>query len=202
LKEENHQNCPRKHRRSGRFISSFMFPEAMTLPESMSTRLSARLMISSGEWLTYKMGNLNSRHIPAINGRTSAFRELSSDARGKVWVCPLILDTNTMVAPNSPILLAKANMAPVMITGMISGKIMVKNVPNGPAPSARAASSSPRSTLSIESLTARTRTSKKARLYDRYPAGLSKAKGRPRLSSSANYHSKNSIPSSKTVWAF
>jgi len=46
-------------------------------------------------------------------------------ARGKVWVCPLILDTNTMVAPNSPILLAKANMAPVMIPGTISGRVTV-----------------------------------------------------------------------------
>ena len=64
-------------------------------------------------------------------------------AKGRVWVFPGILDTNVMVAPNSPKLLANARMMPVMIPGSIRGRVMVKNTRNGPAPRVRAASSKP-----------------------------------------------------------
>ena len=61
-----------------------------------------------------------------------------------------------MVAPNSPIALAKARMAPATIPGKISGSVTTTNVHARLAPSVAAASSSRESTASIASQIART----------------------------------------------
>ena len=50
----------------------------------------------------------------------------SKIAEGIVWVCPGILDTKVIVAPNSPIDFANPNTAPVIKAGIINGKVIVK----------------------------------------------------------------------------
>src|SRR6185503_11650333 len=77
-------------------------------------------------------------------------------ASGSVRVCPGIFDTNVMTAPNSPRPAANAVTTPARIPGSISGNVIVKNRSQGPAPSVRAASSSPGSTPSSEMRIART----------------------------------------------
>ena len=61
-----------------------------------------------------------------------------------------------MVAPNSPIALAKVRIMPAMTPGRISGKVMVAKTHAGFAPSVPAAASSRRSTASMERRIART----------------------------------------------
>ena len=61
-----------------------------------------------------------------------------------------------MVAPNSPIALAKHRMAPAITPGRQSGRVMVANTQNGLAPSVPAADSRRASTASIERRMART----------------------------------------------
>ena len=61
-----------------------------------------------------------------------------------------------MVAPNSPIALAKHRMAPAITPGRQSGRVMVANTQNGLAPSVPAADSSRTSTASIDRRMART----------------------------------------------
>ena len=61
-----------------------------------------------------------------------------------------------MVAPNSPIALAKDRIAPAITPGRQSGRVMVANTQSGLAPSVPAALSSRVSTASIESRMART----------------------------------------------
>jgi hypothetical protein len=55
-----------------------------------------------------------------------------------------------MVAPNSPIALAKARIMPAMTPGRMSGRVTVRKTQRGLAPSVPAASSSLRSTASME----------------------------------------------------
>ncbi len=61
-----------------------------------------------------------------------------------------------MVAPNSPIALAKQRIMPAMMPGRISGSVMVPKTQAGLAPSVPAAASSRRSTASIDRRMART----------------------------------------------
>ena len=61
-----------------------------------------------------------------------------------------------MVAPNSPIALAKARIMPAMMPGRISGRVTVRKTQDAAAPSVPAASSSLRSTASIDRRMART----------------------------------------------
>ena len=77
-------------------------------------------------------------------------------ARGIVRVSVGMFETNVMVAPNSPRLLAKANIIPVIIPGVISGSVIEKNVRKGPTPNVLEASSSPLSTFSIDNRIERT----------------------------------------------
>lgn len=79
-------------------------------------------------------------------------------AKGIVWVSPGILDTNVIVAPNSPRLLAKAKTTPDKMPGIIKGKVIVKKTRHGDAPSVRAASSSLPSINSSDNRTALTRS--------------------------------------------
>ncbi len=51
-----------------------------------------------------------------------------SSASGRVWVSPRILNTKVMVAPNSPRQRAKFRITPVMIPGVINGRVMVKKM--------------------------------------------------------------------------
>src|SRR5216684_2994196 len=73
-----------------------------------------------------------------------------------VWVSPGMFDTKVMVAPNSPIALAKPSTMPASTPGSASGSVMVRNTRQGAAPSVSAACSSLRSTASIDSLIGRT----------------------------------------------
>src|SRR2546429_77670 len=66
-----------------------------------------------------------------------------------------MLETNVMVAPNSPRLRAKDKRTPVMIPGSASGKVMVRNTPMPPAPNVLAAASSLRSVVATKGRTAR-----------------------------------------------
>ncbi len=75
---------------------------------------------------------------------------------GRVWVSPGMFDTKVIVAPNSPIALAKARIAPVTIPGRISGSVTVTKIQGRDAPSVAAACSSFGSTASIDSRIART----------------------------------------------
>ena len=61
-----------------------------------------------------------------------------------------------MVAPNSPIALAKPSTMPARMPGSASGRVTVANTRQGAAPSVSAACSSRRSTASIESRIGRT----------------------------------------------
>ena len=81
-------------------------------------------------------------------------------ASGRVRVSPGMLAANVMTAPNSPRPAANAVTAPARMPGAISGSVMETNRSNGPAPSVRAASSSPRSTFSSEMRMARTTSGK------------------------------------------
>src|ERR1043166_7121310 len=54
-----------------------------------------------------------------------------------VWVWPGMLDTNVMVAPNSPSALAKASTMPAMMPGKASGKVTVRNASERGAAAAR-----------------------------------------------------------------
>src|SRR5947207_12210946 len=71
-------------------------------------------------------------------------------ARGSVWVRPGRLETKLIVAPNSPMLRAKARIAPASRPGAMSGNVTVKNTRTRPAPRVRAAASRRRSTASSE----------------------------------------------------
>jgi hypothetical protein len=53
-----------------------------------------------------------------------------------------MFDTKVIVAPNSPIALAKARIAPAITPGRQSGRVMVANTQSGLAPSVPAALSS------------------------------------------------------------
>ena len=77
-------------------------------------------------------------------------------ASGSVRVSPGMLDANVITAPNSPRPAANAVTAPARMPGAINGSVMETNRSIGPAPSVRAASSSPRSTFSSEMRMART----------------------------------------------
>src|SRR3954471_9919568 len=57
-----------------------------------------------------------------------------------------MFETKVMVAPNSPIALAKARITPAMMPGKIRGKVTIRNTSGGLAPSVPAASSSLAST--------------------------------------------------------
>ena len=61
-----------------------------------------------------------------------------------------------IVAPNSPSARAKARVAPASTPGQHSGKVIVRNVRQRPAPRVRAALSSRRSTASSDKRIART----------------------------------------------
>src|SRR6056297_4140788 len=71
-------------------------------------------------------------------------------ADGTVRVSPGMFETNVIVAPNSPIALAKPRMLPAMIAGRINGKVTVANTQMRDAPSVDAACSSFGSTASID----------------------------------------------------
>ena len=63
-------------------------------------------------------------------------------AEEMVWVSPGMLETKVMVAPNSPIALAKPSTMPASTPGIAKGKVTVKNTRQGAAPSVSAACSS------------------------------------------------------------
>jgi hypothetical protein len=67
-----------------------------------------------------------------------------------------MFETKVIVAPNSPIERAKPSTSPASTPGKVSGRVTVKKVRQGPAPSVRAAPSSRRSTASIDNRIART----------------------------------------------
>jgi len=75
-----------------------------------------------------------------------------------VWVSPGMFDTKVMVAPNSPIALAKPSTIPASTPGNASGKVTVRKTCQGAAPRVPAACSSLRSTASIESRIGRTKS--------------------------------------------
>ncbi len=77
-------------------------------------------------------------------------------AEGSVCVSPGMLETKVIVAPNSPIALAKERMEPAITPGTISGRVTVRKTHRGCAPSVPAAASSLRSTDSMDSRIART----------------------------------------------
>src|SRR6516165_66278 len=77
-----------------------------------------------------------------------------------VRVSPGILETNVIVAPNSPRLRANDNTMPAMIPGAIKGSVTSANTKSLPAPRVPAASSSRRSTASSDSRIARTSSGK------------------------------------------
>jgi len=81
-------------------------------------------------------------------------------ADGSVWVSPGMFDTNVMVAPNSPMALAKHRIMPAMRPGTISGRVIVRNTQARLAPSVPAASSRRASTASIDRRMARTMSGK------------------------------------------
>ena len=81
-------------------------------------------------------------------------------ARGKVWVSPGIFPTNAIVAPNSPIDLAKDRTKPANIPGYARGSVMVKNILVSDEPSVFAATSRLESWASIRTLIGLTRRGK------------------------------------------
>ena len=62
-------------------------------------------------------------------------------ASGIVCVSPGIFETKLMVAPNSPKLRAKESIVPVIMPGIISGKVIVTKTLSGDAPRVAAACS-------------------------------------------------------------
>ena len=52
-------------------------------------------------------------------------------AEGMVCVSPGMLDTKVIVAPNSPIALAKDSTMPAMMPGTISGSVTTANTQTG-----------------------------------------------------------------------
>src|SRR5947207_3206066 len=77
-----------------------------------------------------------------------------------VWVSPGMLETNVMVAPNSPSALAKHNTMPAMTPDKASGKVTDVKTLMGEAPSVVAACSSLKSTASKEMRIGRTSNGK------------------------------------------
>ena len=77
-------------------------------------------------------------------------------AEDRVRVSPGMAETKVMVAPNSPSALAKPSTAPATSPGHASGRVMVKKRRHGDAPRVAAASSSLRSTFSMERRMVRT----------------------------------------------
>ena len=77
-------------------------------------------------------------------------------AEGMVRVSPGILETNVIVAPNSPSERAKASTVPTIMPGSVNGNVIVKNTRQRPAPRVRAACSSLMSTPSSARRMART----------------------------------------------
>src|SRR5215471_19251229 len=75
-----------------------------------------------------------------------------------VWVSPGIFETKVIVAPNSPIALAKPSTMPASTPGKARGSVTVKNTRTGAAPSVSAACSSFWSTASIDRRIGRTRS--------------------------------------------
>ena len=71
-------------------------------------------------------------------------------ARGNVCVSPEIFPAKEMVAPNSPRLLAKARIAPLITPGIASGNVIVKKIRRFEAPKVFAASSKFLSTNSMD----------------------------------------------------
>ena len=56
-------------------------------------------------------------------------------ADGRVWVSPGMFETKVMVAPNSPIDLAKARIEPARMPGRINGSVTARKTKPGLAPS-------------------------------------------------------------------
>ena len=77
-------------------------------------------------------------------------------AEGKVCVSPGMFETNVIVAPNSPMALAKPRIMPAVMPGIIKGSVTVRKTQARFAPRVPAASSSRVSTASIERQIART----------------------------------------------
>ena len=77
-----------------------------------------------------------------------------------VCVSPGMLETKVIVAPNSPIALAKDSTMPAMMPGRISGSVTTAKTQTGCAPSVPAASSSLRSTAAMDRRMARTSSGK------------------------------------------
>ena len=73
-----------------------------------------------------------------------------------VWVSPGMFETKVMVAPNSPIALAKPSTMPASTPGSANGSVTVANTCHGAAPSVLDACSSRRSIASIDSRIGRT----------------------------------------------
>src|SRR3989442_870435 len=69
-----------------------------------------------------------------------------------VWVSPGMFDTKVMVAPNSPIALAKPSTMPASTPGSASGKVMVKNTRQGAAPSVAAVAARSESRIAVHSV--------------------------------------------------
>lgn len=63
-------------------------------------------------------------------------------ASGKVWVCPIMLPANMIVAPNSDIARAQAKAAPPAIAGHASGMVILQKVDHGETPRVSEISSS------------------------------------------------------------
>ena len=78
-------------------------------------------------------------------------------ARGKVWVSPGIFPTKAIVAPNSPIDLAKDKTKPANTPGYARGSVIVKNILIFDEPSVFAATSNLVSWASIKTLIGLTR---------------------------------------------
>ena len=72
-------------------------------------------------------------------------------AMGSVCVSPGMFETKVMVAPNSPSARAKPSTVAAMMPGSASGSVTLENASQRDAPSVRAATSSRRSTASIDS---------------------------------------------------
>ena len=99
------------------------------------------------------------RDVPRRSRRPAPAAPNTAPA-ASVRVSPGMLETNVMTAPNSPNAAENAVIAPASTPGSISGRVIEANRSRAPAPSVRAASSSPRSMFSREMRTARTMSGK------------------------------------------